>query len=326
MHRLFAQLWYGRARHLAWLLWPISLLFCALVRLRRLGYRRGWLHRERLPVPVVVVGNLTVGGVGKTPLVAKVVEILREAGWRPGIIARGYGGNSGEWPRAVAVDSDPAAVGDEPVLLARRTGVPVAVGPDRLAAAHLLLPRGVDVIVSDDGMQHYRLERDVEVAVIDGDRRFGNGLCLPAGPLREPARRLAEADLVVGNGNAGPGEYSMGFRHAELHAVADPQRQAALADYRGRQVHAVAGIGNPARFFAMLRRAGLIPVEHPFPDHHPYRAEELDFREGLPLIMTEKDAVKCAPFAGGDWWYLPIEAELPAAFGVALTKLLKKES
>lgn len=315
--------WYGRPGLVTWLLLPLTALFCALAGLRRFGYRHGWLHAERLPVPVVVVGNITVGGSGKTPLVAALVQRLREAGYRPGIVSRGYGGQAQQWPQAVDATSDPRQVGDEPVLLARATGCPVAVGPDRPAAAQRLLAAGVDVIVADDGLQHYRLGRDIEIAVVDGERRFGNGWCLPSGPLRERPARLRRVDFVVANGAAAAGEVAMTLHPGRLRNVAQPEREAELTALAAAP-HAVAGIGHPGRFFAMLRRAGLTPVEHPFPDHHRFAPADLAFGDGRPVVMTEKDAVKCAPFAQPDWWYLPVEAELPESFGAALLDRLEQ--
>ncbi|ABI56783.1 tetraacyldisaccharide 4'-kinase [Alkalilimnicola ehrlichii MLHE-1] len=287
---------------------PLAALYGGVMRLRRYGYRKGWIRRGRLPVPVVVVGNIFVGGTGKTPLVAWIADTLAAMGRRPGIVSRGYGGRSREWPRRVAADSDPAEVGDEPLLLARGTGCPVAVGPDRVAAAQLLLAAGCDVVVSDDGLQHYRLPRALELVVCDGHRGLGNGLCLPAGPLREPADRLADVDMVISNGRA-PALTPWWF---EL--VPGPLRPLAAdaapegGPEPGTTVHAVAGIGHPARFFATLEGLGYRVIPHPFPDHHPYRAGELRFGDDRPVIMTEKDAVKCAGLAPARSWFLPVEA------------------
>jgi len=292
------------------LLTPFAWLFRALAALRRGAYRSGLLSVHHLPVPVVVVGNISVGGTGKTPLVAWLVEQLREAGFRPAIVSRGYGGRARHWPQQVRPDGDPQAVGDEPVLLARRCRCPVAVGPDRVAAAQALLEHtDCDLIVSDDGLQHYALGRDVEIAVIDANRRFGNGRCLPAGPLREPPSRLTSVDLVVSNGPGLRGELPMRLVGDTLHAVLEPARRRPLEELRGLRVHALAGIGDPPRFFALLRRSGIQLLEHPFPDHHAFRPEELRFDDGLPVLMTEKDAVKCAPFAAPNHWYLPVEAQ-----------------
>ena len=298
------------------LLWPLSLVFGAVTRVRRWWYTRVSRSGETINVPVVVVGNISVGGTGKTPLVARLVELLRESGYKPGIISRGYGGQSAEWPRHVMADSDPDQMGDEPVMLARRCRCPVVVDPDRVAAARALLKNyDCNVILSDDGLQHYRLERDIEIAVICGARRLGNGACLPAGPLREPPSRLHEVDFVVGNGVARDGEYLMSLRGETAVNVSDPCISSTLSGFRhDGAVHAVAGIGDPRRFFNHLRCAQLRLVEHPFPDHHRFKPEDLNFRQDFPVLMTEKDAIKCRAFAMEGWWYVPVDAWLDPDF------------
>lgn len=300
---------------LAVLLWPISLLFAAAVRTRRFFYQIGLLKSTSLPIPVIVVGNISVGGTGKTPLVIRLIELLRTAGYQPGIISRGYGGQATEWPCSVIADSSPRLVGDEPVLLAQRCRCPVVVGPDRVAAARKLLEaHPCNIIVSDDGLQHYPLRRDIEIAVIDGFRRLGNAACLPAGPLREPPSRLATVDFVVGNGMARYREYLMVLCGDIALNLDDPLVSSALENFQQTTVHAVAGIGDPWRFFAHLRHAGLRLLEHPFPDHHAFRAEDLQFREDLPVLMTEKDAVKCRGMAPTNGWYVPVSAQLDPEF------------
>jgi len=216
-------------------------------------------------------------------------------------------------------------VGDEAVLLARRCACPMAVAPDRPAAAQALLDHyPVDVIIADDGLQHYALERDLEIVVVDGERRFGNGRCLPAGPLREPTARLLEADIVVANGgHAERGEHAVALRGERALNLAEPDRQAALSEFAGQTVHAVAGIGNPGRFFAHLRAHDIEPIEHPFTDHHPFRAAELDFCDGLPVLLTEKDAVKCTDFANPTLWYVPVDVVADNSLALRLLKLLK---
>ncbi len=315
--------WYRRSGF-TWLLLPLSWLFCLLVQARRTLYRIGLLHSQRLPVPVIVAGNITVGGTGKTPLVIALVELLRAQGWKPGVISRGYGGQASEWPQAVDADADPRLVGDEPLLIAQRTGAPMAVGPDRAAAArHLLDSHDVDIIISDDGLQHYRLQRDVEIVVVDGARRLGNGHCLPAGPLREPHGRLQQADFVVVNGGGFEG-LAMSLEPAPPRAVGEEQRTQPLEQFRGQRVHALAGIGHPQRFFSMLEQAGLAIVPHPFPDHHRFSAADLDFGDAAPVLMTEKDAVKCRTICDGRHWYIPVTARLPDSFGRQLQTLLEK--
>ena len=305
------------------LLWPLSLLFGAAVRGRRRLYRIGFFKSAAVDAPVIIVGNISVGGTGKTPLTARLVELLRDAGYKPGVISRGYGGSSEEWPRHVTADSDPGEVGDEPVLLAQRCRCPIVVGPDRVAAAQALFARyDCNVIVSDDGLQHYRLQRDIEMAVVDGFRRLGNGACLPAGPLREPPSRLREVDFVIGNGAARGHEYLMSLRGDTAVNLVDPCITATLASFRRSTVHAVAGIGDPGRFFDHLRHARLRLIKHPFPDHHLFRPEDLRFPQDLPVLMTEKDAIKCRRFASENWWVAPVSAQLDPEFEEQLLRRL----
>jgi tetraacyldisaccharide 4'-kinase len=273
---------------------------------------------HRLPVPVVIVGNLTVGGTGKTPLVLAIAELARARGWRPAIITRGYGARSVHWPRVVGADDDPRQVGDEPLLLARRGLCPVVAGPDRVADGELAIHRyGCDLLLSDDGLQHYRLGRDLEIAVIDGARGLGNGRCLPAGPLREPRGRLATLDLVIENGGERPG-HRFQLVPGTVTSLCDPTQGRPLDAYRGQRVTAVAGIGNPGRFFTMLRDHGILVDERPYPDHHPFTAGDLDDWGPGPVLMTEKDAVKCSRFAGTDRWMCPVSAVPDDAFIDAL--------
>jgi tetraacyldisaccharide 4'-kinase len=349
-------LWYRRAPPPPLALRALSWAFAAALRVRRRAYARGWLRSRRLAAPVVVIGNLNVGGSGKTPLAIWLVAQLRAAGYQPGVVLRGYGGAAARGRGALRVepDSDPVQVGDEALLLRRRTQVPVAVCRDRVRAAQLLLAQGVDVIVADDGLQHLALARNFEIAVIDGERGFGNGYLLPAGPLREPPRRLASVDAVVVNGEgrywgelaaaaaaaaaagagratelsavaAGPGRpFTMRLRGERLAALGGGNEAIGLSSLAGQRVHALAGIGNPERFFAQLRAAGLELIEHAFPDHHRYRADELAFDDALPLLMTEKDAVKCSAFGGPNRWYLPVTAEFAAAEAAALLGRLRR--
>lgn len=303
--------WYGDGR-LPWWTRPLAMVYGALVGLRQGLYRNGLLRTQRLPVPVVVVGNISVGGTGKTPLTLALVQHLRERGHRPGVVSRGYGGSQRE-PVLLGDLPAPEQVGDEPCLI-RASGTPVAVGRDRPAAARLLLDAGCNVIVADDGLQHYRLARDVEICVIDGVRRFGNALLLPAGPLREPVARLHSVDLrVCHGGTAQPGEYPMHLRGGDVVGLVDGQRRP-LDVFRGSRVHAVAAIGHPERFFNDLRKAGIEVIEHGFADHHAFVQADLQFADGLPLLMTDKDAIKCQAFAQPDWWRVPVQAQLPMAF------------
>jgi tetraacyldisaccharide 4'-kinase len=316
-------IWYRRGHPLSLILLPLSWLFCAVVRLRRFAYRQDWLLSHRLPVPVIVVGNLTVGGTGKTPLVIRLTEVLRQRGYRPGIVTRGYGGDASGWPQLVTPESDPFALGDEAVLLARRGGCPVAAGADRVAAARMLVgAEGCDIIVSDDGLQHYRLQRDLEILVMDAERGLGNGSCLPAGPLREPQSRRREADLTVCNGGACEGGWEMAMIPERLVNLRNPGVNRDVSGLRGRRVTAVAAIGNPGRFFAMLRREGLLLDERTYGDHHRFTAEDVASWPPGPVVMTEKDAVKCEGFAGPDHWYLAVKVALEAGFEQRLSERL----
>jgi tetraacyldisaccharide 4'-kinase len=304
---------------------PLSLLFRGAVALRHLAYRKAWKKSHRLPVPVIVVGNLTVGGTGKTPLTIWLAEFLLEAGYKPGIVSRGYGGHKRNKPFAVFADSDAADAGDEPVLIARRTGCPVYVFPRRAEAGRALLAEtACDIIIADDGLQHYALARDVEIAVVDGERRFGNGQCLPAGPLREPQGRLAGVDFVVCRGAALDHEYPLSLSLEDAVNQADATLSKPLADFAGIQpLFAIAGVGHPGRFFADLRRAGLSFEERAFPDHHPFTPEDLNFGDHATILMTEKDAVKCRGFASTRFWTVPLRGCMPPAFGDRLLQRLK---
>ena len=315
-----SELWYGNASGAA-LLAPLAWIYGALIALRRLSYDRGLLRRHGVGCPVIVVGNLTVGGTGKTPLVAWLAQALVEQGYRVGIVARGYGSRA-RAPRLVAPHSSWHEVGDEPLLLSRGTGCITAVGVDRVAAGRLLSAQGCNLVVSDDGLQHLRLAADYRIVVVDGERGFGNGRLLPAGPLREPIAALRRTDAVVVNGAvldaaALRGAHSQALR-VEMRLVPGAavmlsgEARRPLEEFRHTPVHAVAGIGNPARFFHMLRAIGLQIVEHAFADHHPLLATDLEFGDDLPVLMTEKDAVKCDGFADARLWYVPVTAQLNA--------------
>ena len=319
------------------LLLPLAWLFCLVVILRRFFYRASILKPEKLPVPVIVVGNITVGGTGKTPLVVAIVEHLSHQGFKPGVVSRGYGGKAATWPQAVSAQSDAGQVGDEAVLLAQRCHCPVMVGPDRPQAARALLEKHTcDVIISDDGLQHYALHRDIEVVVIDGARRFGNKRCLPAGPLREPAQRVVEADYVVTNVStdiatstatsqtAFGKEIEMTLLPQAACNLRDKHVSMALSDFTKEPVHAVAGIGNPQRFFSQLRSLGIRLIEHPFKDHYSYTVNDVCFDDALPVIMTEKDAVKCRSFAQARHWYVPVTAQIDNNFLQKITEQLRK--
>jgi tetraacyldisaccharide 4'-kinase len=304
-HSWFNRIWYGGAAP-PWWLTPLSVIYGSVSGARRFAYARHLLRSTSLACPVIVVGNLTVGGTGKTPLVCWLAEQLTQLGHRPGIVTRGYRG-SARAPRLVLPTDTPDSVGDEAVLLARRSRVPVATGRNRPAAAQLLINAGCDLIVSDDGLQHYALQRDCEIVVIDGDRQFGNERLLPAGPLRETPARLVHADAVVVNGGEDPLDGALRMRLLATSALAMKYGTAKpLREFSGAPVHAIAAIGNPQRFFAMLRAIGISVIEHPLPDHAKLRIDDISFADDLAVLMTEKDAVKCRDIAGPHHWCVPV--------------------
>jgi len=312
--------WYGRPGVLL-LLAPLAWLYAGIQRLRNRH-----AERARPPVPVIVVGNITLGGTGKTPLVIALVRELLARGHRPGVIARGYGG-AGPFPLRVDAATSPAAGGDEPVLVARETQVPVVVAPKRADALRSVLECGVDVVISDDGLQHGALPRTVEIIVIDHQRRLGNGYCLPVGPLREPASRLGTVDFVVGNGgDAGVGAIPMQLQPVCMRNLRDPAEVLLPAQFLarfGRNVRAIAGIGNPRRFFDTLRNLGFQVSDFAFPDHHAFRDDDLQAHAGHTVLMTAKDAIKCSglpALSRLEAWYLSVEAELPAGFFDAVSR------
>ena len=310
--------WYGDKSPLA----PLSFIECLFIRVaskRRAAYASGEKRVYRAPVPVIVVGNISVGGTGKTPFTLWLLALLRSQGFKPGVVSRGYGAKADHYPQVVTAQSSAAEVGDEPLMLVQRSGCPLVVDPVRAnAAAHLLEQYDCDIIVSDDGLQHYALGRDLEIAIVDAARGLGNGRCLPVGPLREPPSRLNSIDYVVVNGEPS-NDGSKGFSHPgsfTMHLQPGTFRRldGAVAELAPQPVHAVAGIGNPQRFFATLSRLGYQVIEHPFADHRAFQPQDLEFGDGLPVLMTEKDAVKCRAFAAHNRYYLPVNAQLPQAF------------
>lgn len=324
LSRLAQDIWY-HDMFIGLCLLPLGMVFADIVRFRRFLYRVGVLKSRKLPVPVIIVGNITVGGTGKTPLVVWLANFLSAQGYNPGIISRGYGGTAQTLPMLVAFDSNPAQVGDEALLLKRQTGGPVAISPVRADAGELLLKTtGCNLIIADDGLQHYALQRDIEIIVIDGERRFGNGYCLPAGPLREPPSRLQQADFVVANGEkTEPEQFSMSLQgDTAIHLVSGEQRP--LSSFVGKPCRAIAGIGNPERFFRLLEAAGLACERLSFPDHHPFQTRDIHFNDNKTVFMTEKDAVKCSAFAAGPHWYVPVSAKLENGFAEQLLTRLRE--
>lgn len=318
----------------AWVLLPVGLLFAALAAFRRALFQIGVLKSVRLPCPVVVVGNVTVGGAGKTPLTLWLVAELARRGFRPGIISRGYGGSESAAGaiREVSLDDEAAAVGDEPLLMARRAGCPVWIGRDRASVGQALLKAHpeINVLVADDGLQHYRLQRDVEIVVMDR-RGAGNGFPLPAGPLREPLSRAFEADALVFNDcpagapvalPVATRSFAMGLSGARFRRLDDPSITCSPAGFAGLKVHGMAGIGHPQRFFDHLAGLGIRAECHSFPDHYAYRAEDLDFPGAEALLMTEKDGVKCAALAPAHAWVLQVDAEVDTALAQLIVEKL----
>ncbi|WP_341325198.1 tetraacyldisaccharide 4'-kinase [Methylotuvimicrobium sp. KM2] len=316
--------WY-HGRFPAKFLLPLSWVFRGAVELRRFSYRAGWLKKRRLPVPVIIVGNISVGGTGKTPLIIALARLLKRNGYKPGVISRGYGGEVRDAPVKVDPLDNAATVGDEPLLLSKHSDCPVAIGVNRFEAGRLLLEQdGCDVILSDDGLQHYKLARDIEIAVVDGERQFGNGYCLPAGPLREPACRLSEVDFIIENGTKTEDERFSMTLSGDVAVNLTTGSAKPLQDFIGLNCHAVAGIGNPDRFFNKLAAAGLHCINHRFPDHYSYRADDIEFGD-YPVLMTEKDAVKCFGFARDTHWYVPVTAQLEPAFTNRFLTLLREK-
>lgn len=335
MDRFLQGVWYERkSQWFSLLLLPWSWLFAAVVAFRRRAYRNGWFRSLRVPRPVIVVGNITVGGTGKTPMTIWLAEHLHARGLRVGIVLRGYGGQSTQWPRDVTEATSPQEVGDEAVLLAQRTDALVVAGPDRVAAAHRAIERGAEIVLCDDGLQHYRLARDAEIAVMDERRGLGNGRLLPAGPLREPASRLASVDVRVLTRRSKEGAAATAIGCT---IVATPTLREAISittgerrplqSFSGTRVHAVAGIGNPQAFFDALTAVGLNVDPHPLPDHARLSVGNLAFPDGAPVLMTEKDAVKCPATTRGHpnaLWAVRMDVGMSARDAQIMQQLLDR--
>jgi tetraacyldisaccharide 4'-kinase len=317
--------WFYRDRGLvAWLLSPLSLLYIGCIFIRRLAFKFGVLSVYEASVPVLVVGNITLGGVGKTPVVSEFARYLIEKGKIVGIVSRGYGGQSGSWPQIVTAESDPRAVGDEPVMLARQLACHVVVSPKRVDAIRLCEKLGCDIILSDDGLMHYYFKRSWECIIIDSSRGLGNAFCLPVGPLREPASRLKKASVVLMNTEDQCDENSFHIVPVAYINFSDGG-VVSLSEFKERKVHAVSAIGNNKRFANTLRQLGCDVLEHPFPDHYPLSNSDLTFADAHPIIMTEKDAVRgCFLDKKNNMWYLKIRAEIHSTVYEQLNNITNK--
>ncbi|MCK4494585.1 MAG: tetraacyldisaccharide 4'-kinase [Methylococcales bacterium] len=325
LERWANTIWYDGYYMATWLS-PFSYLYIDVVRFRRYLYRMGVLKSVRFPVPVVIVGNITVGGTGKTPLVIFLAQKLQQEGFKVGIVARGYRGESEKWPLLVDENTDPTQAGDEAVLIAAKTNCPVAVAPLRVEAVQLLLDqKKCDVILADDGLQHYALQRDIEIIVIDGIRRFGNNFFLPCGPLREPQERIREVDFVINNGGEKQDDEIPMKLVADFALNLKTKEQKPLSEFKGQECHAIAGIGYPQCFFDLLAQCGLKTINKHFADHHDFKARHITFKDNLPVLMTEKDAIKCRDIATDRHWSVPVKPQLPASFFNQFLTLLKQK-
>ena len=326
MSERLLQAWYT-GHPLLVLLRPLEWLYRWVVIRRRRAFVAGRGDIYRAPVPVIVVGNITLGGTGKTPMILWLIEHCRARGLRVGVVSRGYGAEPPSFPWRVEAEHSAAVSGDEPLLIVQRTAVPLMIDPDRGRAVRALLAsEPLDLILSDDGLQHYRLARDLELVLLDAARGLGNRRCLPAGPLREPLERLEGVDALLCNGAATdtPDSFAMQLRPGALINLVSRQSVGLEHFPPGQALHALAGIGNPRRFFNTLEGLNWRPVAHAFADHARYSAEALQFTPALPVVMTEKDAVKCRPFAQPDWWYLSVDAQLSPAFEIWLDAQLQR--
>lgn len=329
------KFWYQRFSLPALLLLPFSGLFRLIVAIRYFLYRKNFKKVYHFPVPIIIVGNITVGGTGKTPFVIWLANFLKKHGWKPAIISRGYGDTKHTSPYLVSDSDDPHITGDEAILLHENTKCPVMLCIDRVKGVKKLLEKtDCNIVISDDGLQHYRLGRNIEIAIVDGERQCGNGFMLPAGPLREPVTRLSKVNFIIENqtplfrdlmpfpreawGKVRMGGVELSYMQLlgnDAVSLQNPSQKTLLKNFQRQKVHAIAGIGNPERFFNSLRKKGLEIIPHIFPDHYQYQPLDIDFKDDLPVLMTEKDAVKCFGFAKENFWYVPVVVEIDPSFG-----------
>ena len=324
LETLIEKVWYSK-NIFSLLLSPLSLIYISIIYLRHTLYRLGLISITKINVPTIVIGNIVAGGTGKTPLVIWLAKYFKDKGFLPGIVSRGYGGTYLSNIELVKPTSNPLLVGDEPVIIARNTNCPVVVAKKRAKGAKELVEKyNCNIILCDDGMQHYSLARDIEIAVIDGQRRFGNNYCFPAGPLREPKSRIFKADLIVSKYNARTCEHKMDYTYKQLVSLNELSKTIPISGLYGMTVHAIAGINNPDHFFSYLRSHKLELIIHKFPDHYSYTEDDVKFDDNFPVVMTEKDAVKCLNYSSDKHWYIPISAELSKSFVCDLDKLMGK--
>ena len=324
LETLIEKVWYSK-NIFSLLLSPLSLIYISIIYLRHILYQLGLISITKINAPTIVIGNIVAGGTGKTPLVIWLAKHFKDKGFLPGIVSRGYGGTYLSNIELVKPTSNPMLVGDEPVIIARNTNCPVVVAKIRAKGAKELVEKyNCNIIFCDDGMQHYSLARDIEIAVIDGQRRFGNNYCFPAGPLREPKSRILKADLIVSKYNARTCEHKMDYTYHQLVSLNELSKTIPISDLHGMTVHAIAGINNPDHFFSYLRSHKLELIIHKFPDHYSYTEDDVKFDDNFPVVMTEKDAVKCLNYSSDKHWYIPISAELSKSFVCDLDKLMGK--
>ena len=324
LETLIEKVWYSKNIY-SLLLSPLSFIYISIIYLRYTLYQLGLISITKINVPTIVIGNIVAGGTGKTPLVIWLAKYFKDKGFLPGIVSRGYGGKYLSNTELVKPTSNPLLVGDEPVIIARNTNCPVVVAKKRVKGAKKLVEKyNCNIILCDDGMQHYSLARDIEIAVIDGQRRFGNNYCFPAGPLREPKSRIFKADLIVSKYNARTCEHKMDYTYNQLVSLNELSKTIPISDLHDMTVHAVAGINNPDHFFSYLRSHKLELIIHKFPDHYSYTEDDVKFNDNFPVVMTEKDAVKCLNYSSDKHWYIPISAELSKSFVCDLDKLMGK--
>ena len=324
LETLIEKVWYSK-NIFSLLLSPLSLIYISIIYLRHTLYHLGLISITKINVPTIVIGNIVAGGTGKTPLVIWLAKHFKDKGFLPGIVSRGYGGTYLSNIELVKPTSNPLLVGDEPVIIARNTNCPVVVAKKRAKGAKKLVEKyNCNIILCDDGMQHYSLARDIEIAVIDGQRRFGNNYCFPAGPLREPKSRIFKADLIVSKYNARTCEHKMDYTYKQLVSLNELSKTIPISDLHGMTVHAIAGINNPDHFFSYLRSHKLELIIHKFPDHYSYTEDDVKFNDNFSVVMTEKDAVKCLNYSSDKHWYIPISAELSKSFACDLDKLMGK--